>query len=277
MTAKVNASIVCLWIVVIVSLSSLNAQERSPSPALTVVYTFLGLADGALPYAGVVRDGAGNLYGTGSAGGVPNNLGTAFKVDTRQHLTLLHSFGGSSDGYDPFGGLIRDSNGVLYGATALGGTQSYGTVYKLTPPATICRTALCPWNENNLYSFGSMSGDGLEGTSALLRDSQGNLYGTTNAGGGSGCGTVFKVDSRGNETALYSFTGPDGCAPFYGALIQDEAASLYGTTRDGGANNSGVVFKLDSGGHETVLYSLAGGVDGASPYAGVVADAAGNL
>ncbi len=111
----------------------------------------------------------------------------------------------------------------------------------------------------------------------LVLDAQGNLYGTTSAGGAYGVGTVFKVDTSGNETVLYNFTGAggDGANPCGVAL--DAQGNLYGTTNGGGASGVGTVFKVDTSGNETVLYSFTGEPDGANPEAGVALDPQGNL
>ena len=110
----------------------------------------------------------------------------------------------------------------------------------------------------------------------VIRDSAGNLYGTTELGGAANTGVAYKLDTTGHETVLYSFTGgADGAYPV--GVIRDSAGNLYGTTDSGGAANSGVVYKLDTAGHETVLYSFTGGADGAQPFAGVIRDSAGNL
>ncbi|MGB7438829.1 MAG: choice-of-anchor tandem repeat GloVer-containing protein [Candidatus Acidiferrum sp.] len=121
-----------------------------------------------------------------------------------------------------------------------------------------------------------MSGASPNG--ALIRDSGGDLYGTTNGGGTSGAGVVFKLDTSGNETVLYSFTGgSDGGYPLSG-VISDSGGNLYGTTQGGGASAAGVVFKLDTSGHETVLYSFTGGVDGGYPlWVTLARDSAGNV
>ena len=118
-----------------------------------------------------------------------------------------------------------------------------------------------------IYSFsGGADGEYLD--TDLVVDTAGNLYGTTSGGGTSGHGTVYKLDTSGNETVLYSFTGgADGKNPYAG-VIRDSAGNLYGTTYNGGAAGSGVVYKVDASGHETVLYSFTGGADGGNPNAG---------
>ncbi|MGH6840231.1 MAG: choice-of-anchor tandem repeat GloVer-containing protein, partial [Methylocella sp.] len=190
---------------------------------------------------------------------------------------VLHSFTGGSDGSGPVGGLIADSSGNLYGTTEGGGASDSGTVFKLTPGGT----------ETVLYSFCSVPScsDGRFPSAGLIAGSNGNLFGTTAAGGASDFGTVFKVTPGGTETVLYSFTGGgDGGVPEAG-LIADSSVNLYGTTYAGGASFSGfcggggcgVVFKLSPGGTYTVLYRFTGGNDGGTPFAGLIADTSGNL
>jgi uncharacterized repeat protein (TIGR03803 family) len=128
-----------------------------------------------------------------------------------------------------------------------------------------------------LHSFEGPPTDGSVPVAGLIRDSAGNLYGTTASGGASNAGVVFKVDTTGAETVLYSFTGgADGSGPSAG-LIRNSAGNLYGTTSDGGTSGRGVVFKLDTTGTETVLYSFTGEADGGYPSAGLIQDSAGNL
>src|SRR5262249_22441942 len=132
-------------------------------------------------------------------------------------------------------------------------------------------------NESVLYSF-TGGADGGFPLGGLSRDSSGNLYGTTQDGGASEAGVVFKLDTAGNETVLYSFTGgDDGGVPLWVTPQRDAAGNLYGTTSSGGTAQSGVVFKVDTSGNETVLHSFTGGVDGGVPFAGVTIGPGGKL
>ena len=244
------------------------AAAAAQGQTLTTLYSFTSGADGKQPYAGLVRDAAGNLYGTTQYGGIkrcPLGCGTIFKLDATGKETLLHSFTGGADGATPIAGLIRDSAGNLYGAASLGGHFKVGTVFKLDSAGTF----------TVLYSF-TGAPDGAQPHSGLLRDAQGNLYGTTVSGGdltcnpSGGCGTVFKVDTTGKETVLHTFTGgADGKFP-QAALIRDAAGNLFGTTTSAGDAGLGTAFEVDSTGKETVLHSFAGGADGQSPFAGLV-------
>jgi uncharacterized repeat protein (TIGR03803 family) len=237
--------------------------------AYTVLHDFPGKgADGRFPLAGLIRDSAGNLYGTTAAGGVSSD-GTVFKLD-KTGETVLYSFTGGADGRHPRAGVIQDSAGNLYGTTVLGGRAGVGEVFKLDAAGTYAR----------LYSFRDGAG-GSEPAAALIQDSAGNLYGTAAGGGASYAGVVFKMDAAGTETTLYTFTGgTDGGNP-EAVLVPDSAGNLYGTTCNGGQGTGnlgfGVVFRLDTAGTETVLYAFTGGVDGAHPLAGLFRDPAGNL
>ena len=240
----------------------------------TVLYSFTGGADGAIPLAGLMRDAAGNLYGTTEHGGdltCNTNIGcgTVFKLDTTGKETVLYSFKGKADGSAPVAGVIRDAAGNLYGTTQLGGIFSSGTVFKLDTTG----------KETVLYTFtGGRGGtDGYFPDGALIRDAAGNLYGTTQLGGNFSFGTVFKVDSSGKETILYRFKGGSNGDQPVGALIMDKAGNLYGANQGGGTSYDGNVFKLNTAGKETVLYSFTGFSDGVYPAAGVIADAEGNL
>jgi uncharacterized repeat protein (TIGR03803 family) len=257
--------------------ANMGAIFKLASTGETVVHSFTGApADGAFPYAGVIEDSAGNLYGTTSAGGASNN-GAVFKVDASGAETLLYSFSGGLDGAVPYGGLIRTSNGNLYGTTSAGGvaTGSFpsgcGVVFMVTPAGT----------EHVLYRF-TGSPDGANPYAGLIADSEDNLYGSTYNGGAggcnNGCGTVFELDKAGTETVLYSFKGypTDGASPFAG-LVRTSAGNFYGTTTYGGRSESGTVFLLETSGTEVVLYNFTGTTDGAVPRARLFLDSAGNL
>jgi len=186
-----------------------------------------------------------------------------------QMYSQLASFDGQNGSY-PYGGVVRDLQGNLYGTTSQGGPLQFGTVFKLDTAGAL----------STLYSFDG-SGLGAGPKSGLILDPQGNLYGTTVAGGSEFGGDVFRVSPTGQGAILHSFTGPpsDGDSP-YSALVRDSAGNLYGTTAYGGAYSQygwGTIFKVDSAGNETVLYSFMRGNDGGQPYAGLVADNAGNL
>lgn len=268
------ASTVVACVIAILGAQSAQAQTYK------VLYSFKGSPDGANPSYGagvVIRDSGGNLYGTTEYGGAYNQ-GTVFKLSKTGNETVLYSFKGGVDGAYPSGGLIRDSGWNLYGTTSAGGGARGGTVFKVNRQG----------QEIVLYTFCSQPSctDGANPAAGVMRDSQGNLYGTTVSGGAYNSGTVFKLDASGVETVLYSFKGePDGAFPYWG-VIRDTQGNFRGTTSYGGINGvncsgfapgCGTVFKLSNTGQETVLYSFKGGLDGGTPNGGVVKDAAGNL
>jgi len=236
----------------------------------TVFYSFGSQSgDGLNPYAGLVKDKTGNLYGTTFWGGA-YGAGTVYRVTAKGKETVLYSFGSQSgDEYFPFGGLVMDKTGNLYGTTGVGGAYNLGMVYKVTPAGT----------ETVLHSFQSQSGDGYYPYAGLVMDKTGNLYGTTYGGGAYGEGTVYKVAPAGTETVLYSFGSQagDGANPFAG-FIMDKKGNLYGTTDWGGTYGAGTVYKVTPAGTETILYSFGSqSGDGANPQACLVMDKTGNL
>jgi uncharacterized repeat protein (TIGR03803 family) len=218
---------------------------------LTTLYNFNGgTSDGSGPASSLLLDSSGALYGTTAAGG-PGNSGTVFKVTPQSGgswvETVLYSFMGGSDGASPQGGLISDASGALYGTTAFGGLNGYGTLFQLTPPLV----AGASWNKNVLYSF-TGAGDGSYPASSVLFDASGALYGTTSGGSTTtDYGTVFKLapptatGGTWTETILHNFKGgSDGAYPI-GNLIADASGSLYGTTTGGDtAADNGTMFQL---------------------------------
>jgi uncharacterized repeat protein (TIGR03803 family) len=276
-TGKHQASILrlveCAALAIVLT-SAVLVTQSAQAQTHNVLHSFTGVADGATPYAGLVRDASGNLYGTTTAGGA-SNRGTVFKLYTTGKETLLHSFTGGADGATPYAPLVLDPSGNLYGTATAGGASNSGTVFKVDTTGA----------ETVLYTF-TGGADGKTPDAPLVLDPSGNLYGTTSAGGATNSGIVFKLDTTGAETVLYTFSGgADGKTPT-GGLVRDAAGNLYGTTNDGGRPRAcflgyvgcGVVFKLDTTGTETVLYTFTGGTDGGNPYyAGLVRDASGNL
>lgn len=235
----------------------------------SVDYSFKG-ANGAAPTATLIQDASGNLYGTTSSGDGNgcggSGCGVVFMLDTGKHEIVLHVFSGP-DGATPLGGLVMDGSGNLYGTTSAGGASGLGTVFKIDTNRT----------ETVLHSF-SGNPDGANPYAGLVMDNSGNLYGTTEQGGTSGCGTVFKIDTAGNESVLHSFAGSpnDGTDP-KAALTLDPNGNLFGTTLTGGTSGFGTVFELDTTNTETVLYNFTGHADGANPFGGVTLDQNGVL
>jgi uncharacterized repeat protein (TIGR03803 family) len=253
-----------LMLVVALGLGLL-ATQSAEAQTFTVLHAFAGeRSDGASPFAGLVADTAGNLYGTTSSGG-SIGYGTVFKVSKARKETLLHSFTGS-DGGEPLAGLVGDNAGNFYGTT-YGGSSGYGTVFKVSKAG----------KETILHSFIGGSSDGCYPSGGLLRDNAGNLYGTTQQCGTSGLGTVFKVSKAGRETLLHSFTGVDGGFPYYTGLLMDKKGNLYGVTPEDGTYNNGGLYKLTKSGTLIVLHGFAGGSDGCYPFGTPAMDTKGNL
>jgi len=285
-------------------------QRRSAKPLTSngpeqVLYAFQGGTDGQYP-SGVIFDSSGNLYGTTEYGGTGtctsagiNGCGTVFELSPNGSggwtKTTLYNFQGGTDGEYPYGGVVFDQAGNLYGATIDGGANSNGTVFELSPNGG------GSWAETILYSFGATSSDGEGPVGALTFDQSGNLYGATLTGGNptcdhdgfQSCGTVFELSPNGSggwsETTLFAFpTGDSGGYGPNGGLIFDHSGNLYGTTPDGGANSCegsggcGTAFEVSPNGSgpwtETLLYSFgASSDDGIFPLGGVIFDQSGNL
>jgi uncharacterized repeat protein (TIGR03803 family) len=206
--------------------------ELTPEGILTRLHSFASSpTDGVFPQGSLLLGSDGNLYGTTSDGG-PNNLGTVFKVTPNGVETILHSFGGTpADGAAPNLGVVQGADSNLYGTTSKGGTNGYGTVFKLTPDGV----------ETVLYSF-SGTGDGAYPTTALVQGSNGNFYGGTYSGGVSaGSATIFELTSAGVVTSLYSFPS---AANSVTNLVNGSDGNLYGTTYQGGTHESGTFFRF---------------------------------
>jgi uncharacterized repeat protein (TIGR03803 family) len=259
----------------------------------SVLYTLNGTTDGATPMASLLRDSAGNLYGTTSISG--EYCGTVFELSPplvsgeAWSFSVLYSFGGGTDGCYSAGSLVMDGTGNLYGTTENGGDNNSGTVFELSPRDGA-------WEETVLYRFGSHNNDGQVPAAGLTLGKGGRLYGTTFWGGAKGVGTVFALQAPSasggawTEHILYSFFGGTQGGEPGASVIFDSKGNLYGTAVDAPENSycSGVlpcgrVFKLSppaaSGDAWTysTLWAFTGGSDGANPYDAITFDSKGNL
>ncbi len=232
----------------------------------TLLHSFQnGTADGASPWSRVVDGGDEALYGTTYSGGT-DGRGTVYKLNKNgSGFTLLHSFQLANDGFYPWAGLLEASNKAFYGVTSRGGSSDKGTIFRIQKDGN---------GYTNLYSFQASGGDGQTPQGNLMQGSDGMLYGTTQAGGASGLGTVFRIGMDGNNYAkLYSFrsSGNDGQIPYAGVLEGIDGA-LYGTTWSGGTNSRGSLWKLlKDGSSYWPLYSfMSTGNDGQTPWAALV-------
>jgi uncharacterized repeat protein (TIGR03803 family) len=246
-------------------------------------------SDGGAPYAGVIADQSGNLYGTASAKGA-NNGGVIYELyfdQTKQkwQYKVLYNFcaqAGCADGSTPTAGLTMDDSGNLYGTTYAGGTDGYGTVYELAFNQTKQK-----WQENVLYSFvcgPNSCPDGGNPSFGLYLDPNGNFFGTSSFGANSG-GTVYELSYGQTKkqwvySVVYNFCGAqhcdDGSTPT-SRLIEDASGNLYGITATGGTHGEGTVYELSGGQNgysHTVLYNFCstGGAnctDGQNPTGGL--------
>jgi hypothetical protein len=264
----------------------------------SVLYTFTGGSDGGNPIAGLVFDGAGNLYGTAQFGGdsscKPFGCGVVFELSPSSsgawNETVIHTFDGT-DGEVPQSPLIFDAAGNLYGSTAEGGTVSSlcsigcGTIFELT------RTSSGSWEQKIIHTFNAHNGGGPMGN--LILDSAGNLYGTASYGGNAAqceknpCGVAFELSFAAGvwkQIRQFNFHGTNGETPFAG-LTLGSAGHLFGTTYEGGnlscaTEGCGVAFRLtptSTSWTEQVLHVFGSGIDGLKPAATVILDPKGNI
>ena len=247
--------LVFVWIALV---TLIDHPDGSSAATLTILYSFIGGADGIQPLGTLVQGSDSNFYGTTYGGGL-SGAGTVFTINSLGTLTTLYSFSGNADGAQPRGVLIQASDGNFYGTTYSGGLVSNaGTVFAISPTGT----------PTTLYRF-SGGGDGAQPYGDLVQGSDSNFYGTTYGGGLYGAGTIFAMNSAGSLNTLYSFTGgADGANPAAG-LVLGANNRLYGTTYGGGLG-SGTVFRISTVGTFTSLYSFTGGTDGANPAAGLI-------
>ncbi len=255
----------------------------------TVLYSFTGGSDGGVPwFAGLVRDNAGNLYGTTAFGGggfenCPTGCGVVFKVDPETKTeTVLHAFVATDGAHPDFAVTLDPAGNVLYGAAIVGGS-TFGTACAGDGCGVVFSLRLETDDYKVLYNFTGVS-DGRH-PELLTIGKRGELYGTTTGSSGcdtGACGVVFEMlPETGQETVLYTFTGEaDGGLPYAGVVLGKEG-NLYGDTAYGGSgegsSGNGVVFKVDpKTGTETVLHTFDY-TDGSAPFGNLMLDASGTL
>ena len=243
-----------------------------------LIYSFGGDADGEYTDTELVRDSAGNLYGTSVRGGTFGG-GTVFEVTPAGVHTVLYNFTGGSDGGEPYKGVTLDSAGNLYGTAVTGGGGACeggcGVVFKLTKSGS-------SWLQTVIHTFNGSDGSGPGSPVAI--DKHGIVYGTTPTGGSFGIGVVYQLRPNGSDYAfriIHTFTGGnDGGGGSAGRMVIDKNGNLFGVCTVGGANGFGTVFQLSpvqGQWHLTTLYAFKDSPDGALPYGSVVFDKAGNI
>jgi uncharacterized repeat protein (TIGR03803 family) len=255
--------------------------KLSPQGEQTILHAFQrgAKSNPVVPTGGLFMDKSGNIFGTTLAGGRADCplvvCGTVFRLSPDGKLRLLYKFTGGSDGSEPFGPLVQDAAGNLYGVAHAGGDLSCpdpetggigcGTVFKLARNGKF----------TVLHTFKG-GHDGSVPQAGLVMDAAGSLYGVTSAGGHREFGTAFKISKDGEYTILHRWLRKEGTSP-NGGLVLDEAGNLYGTAAFNSAHNLGSVFQLSPDGVLTDLHRFKGDIDGGVPFAGLIRDAAGHL
>jgi uncharacterized repeat protein (TIGR03803 family) len=226
---------------------------RIMSPGtLGTIHSF-NISDGSYPVAGLVQTNDGSFFGTTVKGGTGNcngGCGTVFRITRNGTFSVVHSFNDFFDGQEPYGTLMQDSHGSLYGTTHSGGL-GWGTVFKISRSGVLTTI-------RRLHSS-----DGGAPLGKLIQATDGNLYGTTSAGGGPAySGTIFQIKPNGTFTTVHYFDGFDGATPT--GLLQHTNGKFYGTTSSGGVESYGTIYELDMGLTPFVTFARASGHAGQS-------------
>ncbi len=239
--------------------------QITPSGVVTVLYAFSGGADGGVPYGALIQDADGSFYGAASSGGA-FGAGTIFRLAPGGNFGIVYAFSGGADGAAPYASLVRAADGSFYGTASSGGAFGAGTVFNVRPDGSF----------STIYAF-TGADDGGYPYAGVTTGADGNLYGTTYAGGSSGAGTVFQLTPSGVLSTLYAFTGgADGAYPYAGVTVGADG-SLAGATSQGNANGQGGVFRLAPDGTFTVLHDFAADAnDGAYPIGALIQAADGS-
>jgi len=269
-------------------LMTICAAPAARAQTLNVLHTFTGGIDGGTPYSGLTMDAAGNLYGVTNGGGI-QNYGVVFKMTATSsgwRFSTLYHFHGGSDGAYPGASPIFGPDGALYGTTGGGGGSANcsggcGTVYRLTPPLSACKTALCEWSETVIYRAAQNYGYGVVGQ--VVFDGSRDMYGAVAGGGANNGGFVFELSPHGGgwtSQLIYSFDpNDDGCNDPEAGLVFDSAGNLYGTANTG-CGLSGGVYELSpsaNGWTETVVRYFNDLTDGSGSEAPLIADGHGGF
>lgn len=250
----------------------------SPDGTQTLLHVFQGSTgrNARVPSGSLLRDASGNLFGTtlfGGAGSCQFGCGSIYRLDPDRTLHVLYTFSGGADGSKPFGPLVQDEAGNLYGVAQSGGNLSCRTI-----PRGGCGTVFRLDTAGSLTVLHTFQGgpDGATPQPGLLRNAAGDLYGAASRGGRSDHGTLFRITTAGEYEIVHRFTGAEGSTP-NGGLIADAAGNLYGTASGGGVFDLGTAYRLDADGRVDVLHMFSGGLDGAFPVSGLIFDGDGRL
>lgn len=270
------------------------AAPPSQAQTFQVLHSFADGDDGAIPLAGLIMDTAGNLYGTASGGGKTNDgcetygCGVAFRLvpsGTGWILRPLYVFQGGfesgPDGSNPEARMVFAADGVLYGTTACGGeyhcnNSSCGTVFTLAPPATACKSALCPWTETVIYRFIGPPYAGIPVNGPLVFDHAGNLYGVA-LGGPEGYGVIYELTPSGGTWSEDDLSGAGGADNPSSGVIFDTAGNLYGANQGAGYGGIYQLAHTGSGWTMNPILTVLSGDTGSVPEGGLIFDNSGNL